>query len=122
MKIIAPPLALLALLAAGSCSKQAEPALPQPSQPILKIAVSEQGEIELNGETTSLFELQAELAAAAGTETSVWYYRPQGGGDPPEEAMQVFEAILEHRLPVSLSSKPDFSTVVLPDGSVKARD
>jgi hypothetical protein len=42
----------------------------------------------------------------------VWYYREAGQQEPPPEAMQVIKLIADNALPVSLSSKPDFSDYI----------
>ena len=44
-----------------------------------------------------------------------------GRGEPPAQAMQVIKLIAGHRLPISMSTKPDFSDVLLPDGSTRPR-
>ena len=59
----------------------------------------------------------AELAEASG---EVWYYREAGQSEPSEEAREeardvmkkVMASVAKHRLPVSLSTKPDFSDVL----------
>lgn len=115
-------LAVAALFGIGGCSDgSSEPRTEDSSGRVLKVAVSRSGAIRLDGVPVTLEELRRELAAVAGTDAEVWYYREDGQGEPPKEAMSVIQAIVEHELPVSLSSTPDYSTVVMPDGSVRPR-
>jgi hypothetical protein len=51
----------------------------------------------------------------------VWYYREAGKDDPPPQAMQVMKLIIDNRLPISISTKPDYSDVLLPDGTTQPR-
>ena len=50
----------------------------------------------------------------------MWYYR-EPTAEPHPIVTQVLEAITDAKLPISLSTEPDFSTVVGADGSVRAR-
>ena len=79
------------------------------------------GVILLDDARTSLPEARQRLRDLAGTDTVVWYYRAQSQSEPPEEANLVFQSILESRIPISLSTEPDFSTVVDPGGKVRPR-
>ena len=88
---------------------------------VVKISVTDNGAIRLDGQETPFTNVREHLASLAGTEAVVWYHRANGQEDAPEEAMLVLRAIVDNGLPVSLSSEPDFSTVVLPDGSVHPR-
>ena len=36
-------------------------------------------------------------------------------------AAQVIKLVIDNRLPIAMSSKPDFSDVLLPDGSTRPR-
>ena len=118
---------LLLLLVTGavfvsSCAKDSSEIQRTESTPrILKVIVAEDGRINLDGTAVSLQALRDEFAAVAGTEATVWYYRANGTEEPSEEAMQVIQAVMDNQLPISLSSEPDFSTVVAPDGSVEPR-
>ena len=106
----------------SSCAKDSsEIGVTESSPRILKVMVSEDGRIHLDGTAVSLQALRDEFAAVAGTEATVWYYRANGEADPPEEATQVIQAVIDNQLPITLSSEPDFSTVVAPDGTVEPR-
>jgi hypothetical protein len=64
------------------------------------------GQVTLDGRSASIAEIRQAFAAHARSNGVVWYYR---------------EAILDARLLTSLSTKPDFSDVVLSDGTTKPR-
>ena len=89
--------------------------------PVARISVSAAGEISLDGGRTTLDALRAELALLRARNGVVWYHREAAGGDPPPEAMAVIQLVIEHRLPISMSTRADFSDVVRPDGSVVLR-
>jgi hypothetical protein len=81
---------------------------------ILKVSVLANGELLLNGAATTLAELGQALAEGAREKAVVWYYRGNAGGEPPAVAREVLKLITGNRLPVRLSSKPDFSDTVNP--------
>ena len=77
------------------------------SPPVLKIAVMRSGEIIADGKPTTVegvISLLRDLAAKKGV---VWYCRE--APEPHPTALKVLNAIVGQRLPVRLSSKPDFS-------------
>jgi hypothetical protein len=76
---------------------------------ILKVMVFSDGAVRLDGRPVSLTGLAEALDAASSQGTVVWYYRENGAADPPETAMEVMKLIADRRLPVRLSTKPDFS-------------
>ena len=80
--------------------------------PVLKVSVLASGAVLLDGQPVSLEELQAQLENAKPERPVVWYFREAAGGEPPAEAMQVMKMVVDNRLPISLSSKPDFSDYV----------
>ena len=46
----------------------------------------------------------------------VWYYREAATAEPPQEARQVIQAAIDARLPIRLSSRPDYSDSIGMDG------
>jgi hypothetical protein len=92
-----------------------------PAAPVLKVAVSRTGAITVDGLSVTIDQLRDRFVAASKSGAVVWYYREDGQRPPPEQAMLVMKAIVDHGLPVSLSSTPDYSTVVLEDGTVRPR-
>jgi hypothetical protein len=51
----------------------------------------------------------------------VWYFREAPDQEPHPNGPLAVQAIIDNKLPVSMSTKEDFSTVVLPDGTIKPR-
>jgi len=79
----------------------------------IKISVLADGRLLLAGEPAQFADVEAALGAApAGA--AVWYYREDAAGEAPPVAMAVMKTIVDRRLPVRLSSKPDFSDTVVP--------
>ena len=91
------------------------------TQAIGKIAVFQSGVVHFNGKPVTIPQLKAELTRLKGLDGTVWYYREHPDQEPPAISTGVIEAVVENRLPISLSTEPDFSTVVLPDGSIRPR-
>jgi hypothetical protein len=84
------------------------PLVPQ----VIHISVMASGKILLDGKEVPIAAVKTELAKAKANKRVVWYYRESGKGEPPAEAVEVFKLIVEHKLPVSLSTKADFSDYV----------
>ena len=116
----------LTLLVTG-CNKQPldrTPDSPDPVQrtsKVLKIAVMRDGRITADGSPTTVDALAATLTDLATSKGVVWYYREAAEGEPHPNATKVVAAIIEHKLPVSLSSKPDYSDAVGVDGKSHPR-
>jgi biopolymer transport protein ExbD len=84
-----------------------------------KVAVSAKGAVWLDGKATTVDALRERLAELKKRNGVVWYYRESAGAEPPPQAMQVMKLIIDARLPISMSTKPDYSDVLLPDGSTR---
>ena len=89
--------------------------------PVVRIRVGKAGEIWLDGARTTLEALRPQLVELRARNGVVWYHRTAPGADPAPEAMAVINLVIEHRLPISLSLRPDFSDVVRADGTVAPR-
>jgi len=81
-----------------------------------RISVLRDGSVLLDGKTVDLTEL-AEALRAVPDGTAVAYYREDANGNPPAAAVDVMKLIVDRRLPVRLSSQPDFSDTVGPDAA-----
>jgi hypothetical protein len=83
-----------------------------------KIKVSREGVISLNDQPVTVEELKTLLLKIAQSPGSaVSYYRENSAGKQYHpNAVLTLNAIVGARLPVRLSSKPDFSDWVGPDG------
>lgn len=89
--------------------------------PVGRIRVTRQGEIFFDDARITLEALRASLAGLRARRGVVWYYREAAGSDAPAAAMDVIRLVVEHRLPISMSTTPDFSDVVQADGRVVPR-
>jgi hypothetical protein len=56
------------------------------------------------------------LAKTSPEKGTVWYYREIGKGEPPSQAVEIVKLVVENRLPISLSSNPDFSDYIDDEG------
>jgi hypothetical protein len=84
---------------------------------IAEIKVSRQGAITLNDEPVTIEALKtylSELRQSPGS--GVWYYREDLASEPHPNALLVIQAISDSRLPLRISSKPDFSDYMDTDG------
>jgi hypothetical protein len=86
---------------------------------VMNVAVYADGHIVADGHEIALPALRQAFARVSKAHGRVLYYREAPESEPHPNAMAVMQAIIEARLPVSLSSKPDFSNVMLPDGTAK---
>jgi hypothetical protein len=87
-----------------------------PNAPILKIAVSVDGRITVDASPATMDSVRASLKRLAEQKGVVWYYREAGYADAPPESTEVIKAVIENRLPIRLSSRPDFSDAIGADG------
>lgn len=115
------PLLVVAMVVLAACSGRSSDELPSVKQNVAKVAVSLDGRITLDGREAAIDEVRAAFAELAGRKGVVWYYREAANAEPHPNAMLVVQAIVEAQLPLSMSTKPDFSDVVMPDGSTKPR-
>ena len=79
---------------------------------ILKLTVLATGEVQLNGVRTTLPELEQLITQSEGTKLTVWYYREDAANQEPPAAMELMKLLAQHRLPIRLCLKPDFSDAV----------
>jgi hypothetical protein len=100
----------------GSC-RVADRLAPD-SAHVAKIKVKRDGTIVLNDETVTLEQVKSSLSKLSQfAGAAVWYYREDPGGEPHPNAMLVLQAVVDAKLPVKLSTKPDFSDSVGPDAA-----
>jgi hypothetical protein len=93
-----------------------------PNAPVLKIAVLVDGSISANGSPTTVESLRESLKTLAKQKGVVWYYREAPQGPAPPQAMQVTRLVAENRLPIRLSTRPDYSNSVGTDGRPVGKD
>jgi hypothetical protein len=87
----------------------------------LKISVLANGAILLDGQPADLEQLDAALQRVKQNHGRVWYYRESAGAQPPPAGLAVIQRVVRHKLPISLSSKLDFSDWVDGKGVSHAR-
>jgi hypothetical protein len=87
------------------------------SPKVLKIAVTSSGQISANGSPTTLEALAPLLSDVAKNKGEVWYYHGAPKEEPHPNALKVLSAIIDHNLPVRLSSKPDYSDTIEDKGT-----
>jgi hypothetical protein len=109
------PVAILTLaLALGT-------AVAQVQSPIAKVSALASGQLLLNGRPSDITAIEAEFKTIKEKKGSVWYYRENGKSEPPPSAMAVIQLVVKYGLPISMSSKPDFSDYIDGNGSSKPR-
>jgi hypothetical protein len=87
----------------------------------LQITIQESGGVLLGGVAVKPSELIAALDKAQESNGSVWYYRENPAAEPPPSASQVIQMIIDRKLTITMSTKPDFSNYVDEDGNVHPR-
>jgi hypothetical protein len=91
------------------------------TEPIARVTVLASGAVLLDGQPTTLPALDERLQALKAANGSVWYHRENAAGEPPPQGTAVVRMIIKHRLPVSMSAKPDFSDYVDANGVSRPR-
>ncbi len=74
------------------------------------------GRLTVEGKPATIESLRESLKRLAEGKGVAWYYREGGGSDAPPIARQAIQAIIDACLPVRLSSRPDYSDAIGPDG------
>ena len=114
---------LITALAFVGCSCQAEPENSSGTEALhVKISVLQSGQILIDGTESTIDQVEQRLAQLKSEGGTVWYYREAGQQEPPPEAMQIIKMVVENGLPISLSSKPDFSDYIGEDGQSRPRE
>lgn len=86
-----------------------------------KLAVFQNGRVTYDGRAVTIDDLRLKLAELKKQNGVVWYYREAPEKEPPTISTSVIQAVIDNKLPISFSTEPDFSTVALPDGTIKPR-
>jgi hypothetical protein len=86
-----------------------------------RVAVTAKGAVSFDGASVTIDVLRLKLADLKKRNGVVWYYREAAKGEPPQQTMDVMKLIVDNRLPISMSTKPDYSDVLLPDGTTRPR-
>ena len=88
---------------------------------VARVAVFSSGAVQLDGRPTTLPALDAELGKLKADKGVVWYHRQNPASEPPPQGTAVIQLIIKHQLPVSMSTKPDFSDYVDEKGVSRPR-
>ena len=97
-------------------------ALAQVQSTIAKVSVSASGGLALNGKQTDLKSIEAEFRKLQAAQGAVWYYRENGQTqEPSPQALALLQLVVKYKLPVSMSSKPDYSDYIDDDGRPQPR-
>jgi hypothetical protein len=107
----------LCLLWGGTMNAQAKP----DESVVGRVAVTAKGAVTFDGVVVTVDVLKQKLADLKKRNGVVWYYREAGKGEPPAQAMEAMKLVVDNRLPISMSTKPDYSDVLLPDGTTRPR-
>jgi hypothetical protein len=111
--------AMIGLLLAWEAGLKAQT---KPVEPVVgRVAVSARGAVSFDGVAITIDALQQKLGDLKKRDGVVWYYREAGRDEPPSQAVQVMKLIIDEGLPISMSTKPDYSDVLLPDGTTRPR-
>jgi hypothetical protein len=88
---------------------------------IMRVSALKSGEIQVDGRPVTLHELDTLLASHDVRRGVVWYYREDGQADPPPMGMATLEVITNHKRPISMSSRADFSDTIDAEGKSHPR-
>ena len=91
------------------------------SAPITRVSVLSSGKILLDGRAATPADVAQALEQTKTKRGGVWFYRASAGAEPPSEAVEVFKLIVDYKVPVSLSTKPDFSDYIDDHGIARPR-
>lgn len=83
--------------------------------------VTADGQLELNGRPADLGQIDEAFGALVASRGVVVYAREAAQGEPHPKAMTIMDLIVKRKLPVTMSTKRDFSDVVGPDGRPRPR-
>jgi hypothetical protein len=75
----------------------------------VKVKVTVNGEITADGQPVTLEKLAVRFADLKRAGGVVWYYRENPAREPHANAKKVIELVVDNKLPIRLSTKPDFS-------------
>ncbi len=80
--------------------------------PILTVKVLADGSILADDAPTTLDALNTHLPVFAKAHGLVWFYHEHPNDPPPPAAADVLSLILDHELPICLSTQPDFFDII----------
>jgi hypothetical protein len=107
---------LFAFVLEGCGKKSLSPSLGNSEPPIVKVSVFADGRLTLDGAPSTVQNLRDALRRLSEQHGIVWYYREAGQQEPPPIAKEVMQAVIDAKLPIRMSSRPDYSDTIGPGG------
>lgn len=98
---------ILMTVALSACGGDDQPA--PPGSVVLKVSVSATGEIAADGKHISLEKLSEKMAALKQKGGAVFFHRENTSTGQHPNATKVIELVVQHKLPIRMSAKADFS-------------
>jgi len=92
------------------------------ADPVARVSALASGQLLLNGQPVNLLALDTALKDLKEKHGIVWYYRQDSDHEPPPQAMDAIGLVVKHQLPISMSTKADFSDVMDANGKTKPRE
>ena len=89
--------------------------------PMAKVSVLASGKLLLDGSPADLASIESEFKRLQRENGVVWYYRENAQAEPSSEATAVVQLVIKYNLPISMSSKPDFSDFIDETGRSRPR-
>jgi hypothetical protein len=86
------------------------------TQPKAEVKVFANDELFVDGQRATLDAVDQRFSELAKSKGVVWYYREAPQAKPPPVASEVIKLVIKHRLPITISSKPDFSDTLYANG------
>jgi hypothetical protein len=114
-------MSVIPLLAGGCGQKPARQNQIAPDAPKIKVAVFNDGRITADGLQVTVAPLHELFKGLAAKKGIVWYYREASATAPPPQATQVIQEVIAAHLPISFSTRLDYSDAVGPDGKSHPR-
>ena len=74
------------------------------------------GRITVDGSPATVDSVRQALKRLAEEKGVVWYYREASDAKGPPESTPVIQSVVENRLPIRLSTRPDYSDAIGPGG------
>ena len=96
-------------------------ALAAQTQPIARVTALADGTLLLNGQPSSLAAIETEFKRLQAAKGAVMYHRENAKAPAGPEAMTVIDLVVKYGLPISLSSKSDFSDYIDANGQSHPR-
>jgi biopolymer transport protein ExbD len=98
-----------------SISRNAAPPATVPTKsmkPKAEVKVLMDGSLFLDGQPSTLAMIDQRFAELAKSKGELWYYREAAQAEPPAVAIKIIDLAIKYQLPITMSSKPDFSDAV----------